>query len=52
MDEQNNKPAATLSHTTVLLHETVEGVLSDPSGIYVDGTFRRGGHSRLLLEKL
>jgi len=40
------------AHTTVLLHETVEAVLTRPDGIYVDGTFGRGGHSRLLLEKL
>lgn len=39
-------------HTTVLLHETVEGCLNNPAGIYVDGTFGRGGHSRLLLSKL
>jgi len=39
-------------HTTVLLHETVDGCLNDPQGIYVDGTFGRGGHSRLLLSKL
>lgn len=43
-------PAA-FSHETVLLHETVEGVLAG-SGWYVDGTFGRGGHSRLLLSKL
>jgi len=40
------------SHTTVLLHETVDGCVTDPDGIYVDGTFGRGGHSRLLLSKL
>ena len=40
------------SHTTVLLHETVDGVLTTPDGVYVDGTFGRGGHSRLLLSKL
>lgn len=45
-------PAPTFAHTTVLLHETVDGVLNDPNGIYVDGTFGRGGHSRLLLDKL
>ena len=39
-------------HTTVLLQETVEGCLNDPAGVYVDGTFGRGGHSRLLLSKL
>ncbi|MDR7330928.1 16S rRNA (cytosine(1402)-N(4))-methyltransferase RsmH [Roseateles asaccharophilus] len=43
---------ATFRHTTVLLNEAVEGVLARPEGIYVDGTFGRGGHSRLLLSKL
>jgi 16S rRNA (cytosine1402-N4)-methyltransferase len=39
-------------HFTVLLHETVEGCVVDSDGIYVDGTFGRGGHSELLLTKL
>jgi 16S rRNA (cytosine1402-N4)-methyltransferase len=39
-------------HFTVLLHETVQGCVVDPDGIYVDGTFGRGGHSELLLSKL
>lgn len=39
-------------HTTVLLDETVDAVLTDPNGLYVDGTFGRGGHSRLLLSRL
>lgn len=39
-------------HETVLLHETVEGCVHNPDGVYVDGTFGRGGHSRLLLDKL
>ncbi len=43
---------AQFSHTTVLLNETVDSVLTSPDGIYVDGTFGRGGHSRLLLSKL
>jgi 16S rRNA (cytosine1402-N4)-methyltransferase len=41
-----------LSHDTVLLHEAVEALRIKPDGIYVDGTFGRGGHSRLILEKL
>jgi len=45
-------PTPNLSHTTVLLHEAVDGVLNAPDGIYVDGTYGRGGHSRLLLSKL
>ncbi|MBE0482583.1 MAG: 16S rRNA (cytosine(1402)-N(4))-methyltransferase RsmH [Bacterioplanes sp.] len=39
-------------HETVLLHETVDGCVHNPDGIYIDGTFGRGGHSRLLLSKL
>lgn len=40
------------SHITVLLNEAVEGLNIKPNGIYIDGTFGRGGHSRLILEKL
>ena len=50
MSEQST-PAA-FTHTTVLLHETVDGAFTTPAGIYVDGTFGRGGHSRLLLSRL
>lgn len=39
-------------HITVLLNEAVEGLAIKPDGIYVDGTFGRGGHSRLILEQL
>jgi 16S rRNA (cytosine1402-N4)-methyltransferase len=39
-------------HQTVLLHETVDAVLGAPDGVYVDATFGRGGHSRLLLQRL
>ncbi len=36
-------------HTTVLLNEAVEALVTQPDGIYVDGTFGRGGHSRAVL---
>jgi 16S rRNA (cytosine1402-N4)-methyltransferase len=39
-------------HRTVLLEEAVAGLLTDRDGVYVDGTFGRGGHSRLLLSRL
>jgi 16S rRNA (cytosine1402-N4)-methyltransferase len=39
-------------HTTVLLREAVEALVTTPDGIYVDGTFGRGGHSRALLARL
>lgn len=42
-----------MSHISVLLHETVDALLGGrTTGIYVDGTFGRGGHTRLLLSKL
>ncbi|TKC18566.1 16S rRNA (cytosine(1402)-N(4))-methyltransferase RsmH [Robertmurraya kyonggiensis] len=39
-------------HTTVLLHETVEGLNIKPDGIYVDCTMGGAGHSSLILSKL
>ena len=39
-------------HTTVLLNEAVDALVTNPHGVYVDATFGRGGHSRLLLERL
>ncbi len=39
-------------HITVLLNEAVEALIADPKGVYVDGTFGRGGHSRLVLGSL
>ncbi len=50
------------THTTVLLNEAVDALFNDPqaeagdasaaSGCYVDATFGRGGHSRLILSRL
>jgi 16S rRNA (cytosine1402-N4)-methyltransferase len=40
------------SHITVLLNEAVEALAIRPDGIYVDGTFGRGGHSRAILARL
>lgn len=39
-------------HRPVLMSEVLDGLLTDLSGIYIDGTFGRGGHSRKLLEQL
>jgi len=39
-------------HTTVLLHEAIDALVTKPDGIYVDGTFGRGGHTRELLSRL
>jgi 16S rRNA (cytosine1402-N4)-methyltransferase len=43
---------APLAHTTVLRHEAVEALVTTPDGLYVDGTYGRGGHARALLERL
>ena len=40
------------SHITVLLDEAVNALAMRPAGCYVDGTFGRGGHSRLILKQL
>ncbi|AIJ08837.1 MULTISPECIES: 16S rRNA (cytosine(1402)-N(4))-methyltransferase RsmH [Edwardsiella] len=39
-------------HKTVLLDEAVAGLNLRSDGIYIDGTFGRGGHSRLILSQL
>jgi len=39
-------------HQTVLLAEAVEALVTQPDGLYVDGTFGRGGHARALLQRL
>lgn len=39
-------------HTPVLLCESVNGLISDKSGVYVDVTFGGGGHSREVLKRL
>ncbi|KVN94398.1 16S rRNA (cytosine(1402)-N(4))-methyltransferase RsmH [Burkholderia ubonensis] len=41
-----------LQHRTVLLDEAVDALVTRPDGIYVDGTFGRGGHSRAVLVRL
>lgn len=43
---------STGTHVTVLLAEAVAALAIQPSGIYVDGTFGRGGHSRAILAAL
>jgi 16S rRNA (cytosine1402-N4)-methyltransferase len=42
----------TWQHTTVLLREAVQSLLTAPDGHYIDATFGRGGHTRLLLSQL
>jgi 16S rRNA (cytosine1402-N4)-methyltransferase len=44
--------AARWQHTTVLLTEAVQALVTKPEGVYVDGTFGRGGHARAVLAAL
>jgi 16S rRNA (cytosine1402-N4)-methyltransferase len=39
-------------HTSVLLHESVDALAIKEDGVYVDGTFGGGGHSREILKRL
>lgn len=43
---------AEFKHETVLLNESVDALNIKSSGIYIDGTFGLGGHSRHILSKL
>ena len=40
------------THQPVLLAEVIDNLNIQPDGIYLDGTFGRGGHSRAILEHL
>jgi len=44
--------ASRFCHTSVLLDGAVDALIHDPDGVYLDGTFGRGGHSRLILSRL
>lgn len=39
-------------HNPVLLHKSIEDLITNPDGTYVDVTFGGGGHSREILKKL
>ena len=41
-----------IGHKPVLLRESVDALVINPDGLYVDGTFGRGGHSLAILNKL
>ena len=41
-----------MSHTTVLLHESVDGLNLKHGSVFVDATLNAGGHSQLVLETL
>ncbi|HMB41436.1 MAG TPA: 16S rRNA (cytosine(1402)-N(4))-methyltransferase RsmH [Balneolaceae bacterium] len=41
-----------ISHTPVLLNPSLEFLITDPSGIYIDATLGGGGHSMAILDQL
>lgn len=43
---------ATPAHIPVLAQAFIDAIITDPDGCYVDATFGRGGHARMLLERL
>ena len=41
-----------MQHTTVLLDEAVDALIKDAGATYIDATFGRGGHSKLIVSRL
>ena len=39
-------------HQPILLNEVLEHLVTEADGLYIDGTFGRGGHSKALLSRL
>ncbi len=52
MSASSLQSATAMSHISVLLQEAVEALAIKSDGVYVDGTFGRGGHSRAILQRL
>ncbi|UYF98531.1 16S rRNA (cytosine(1402)-N(4))-methyltransferase RsmH [Halomonas sp. GD1P12] len=47
-----SQPVSDFRHTSVLLDGAVDTLVHQTDGVYLDGTFGRGGHSRLILSRL
>ncbi|MBD3897395.1 16S rRNA (cytosine(1402)-N(4))-methyltransferase RsmH [Halomonas sp. ML-15] len=49
---ENAAASPSYRHSSVLLDGAVDALVHAPEGVYLDGTFGRGGHSRAILERL
>ncbi|TDB03095.1 16S rRNA (cytosine(1402)-N(4))-methyltransferase RsmH [Halomonas marinisediminis] len=52
MQSAPDTPPRGFRHASVLLDGAVDALIHDPEGVYLDGTFGRGGHSREILSRL
>ena len=52
VEGSSSKEVNAAKHSTVLLKEAVDGLAIDADGLYIDGTFGRGGHTAELLSRL
>jgi 16S rRNA (cytosine1402-N4)-methyltransferase len=52
VEDSSGQEASAAEHSTVLLKEAVDGLAIDADGLYIDGTFGRGGHTAELLSRL
>ena len=52
LHQKKKQAMSAFVHLPVLSREAPEALVARPDGLYVDGTFGRGGHSRLILERL
>lgn len=50
--DRNEHEQSQFEHKSVLLNESITALNIEPDGIYVDGTFGRGGHSKAILDQL
>lgn len=50
--DEGGLPYATAYHAPVLCNAVIEGLVTDPAGIYIDATLGGGGHSAALLDAL
>jgi 16S rRNA (cytosine1402-N4)-methyltransferase len=52
VEDFSGQEANVAEHSTVLLKEAIDGLAIDADGLYIDGTFGRGGHTAELLSRL